>query len=487
MKLRKLHGLLVLLALCACGGPEKTALVIENEDDISGLRVTTLAGTLYDIDFSKRNDIEKVFFKTTADCVEAVTRGMADVMVTDEDIFTNAELQHLGLKIACLGSLELPTAFGFKKGNQELVESFNAFLSAIQEDGSLEAMREFWQNSDGVEVDDIPRIPQASDGAPLRVGSGLLTAPTSYIVNDEWVGFEVELVRRFAYSIGRPVEFQYMEISSMILALQTDEVDVMMGSLSITEDRKASIDFGNPYIIKHPAFFVKDYTVHSSGSSWLSRFGDRLKRNFIQEMRWKYITDGLLATLEISFLSILLGSLLGVLLCLMSFSKRRWMRDFVSLYQLLMRGLPMLVLLLFMFYVVFSGTSLNATMVAVVAFSINFASGAGATFRSAVQSIPRGQTEAGLALGFSRFSTFWNIVFPQALRKGLPAFKGNCIALVKGTSIVGYIAVRDLTRASDIIRSRTFDAFLPLVAISIIYLILAWLIGALLDRAVKTK
>ena len=101
--------------------------------------------------------------------------------------------------------------------------------------------------------------------------------------------------------------------------------------------------------------------------------------------------------------------------------------------------------------------------------------------------IPRGQTEAGLALGFTRLQTFFHIVFPQALKRGLPLFQGQCISLLKGTSIVGYIAIQDLTRAGDLIRSRTFDPFIPLLVITVIYFLLAWLIIALLKLAMPKK
>lgn len=102
-------------------------------------------------------------------------------------------------------------------------------------------------------------------------------------------------------------------------------------------------------------------------------------------------------------------------------------------------------------------------------------------FRTGINSVDPGQTEAGRAMGFSKVKTFLLIVVPQAVKQILPVYKGEAISLIKNTSIVGYIAIQDLTKVSDIIRSRTFDAFFPLIVISIIYLILAWLLGLLLD------
>lgn len=112
---------------------------------------------------------------------------------------------------------------------------------------------------------------------------------------------------------------------------------------------------------------------------------------------------------------------------------------------------------------------------------MNFAAYASEMFRTAIEGIDRGQSEAGSAMGFTKLSTFKFIVLPQAVKRVMPVYKGELISLLKTTSIVGYIAVQDLTKASDIIRSRTFDAFFPLIVITIIYFILAWLLGKALD------
>jgi polar amino acid transport system substrate-binding protein len=113
---------------------------------------------------------------------------------------------------------------------------------------------------------------------------------------------------------------------------------------------------------------------------------------------------------------------------------------------------------------------------------MNFAAYVSEMFRTSIESISKGQTEAGVAMGFSKLKTFINIVLPQAVRRVMPVYKGEFISLVKMTSIVGYIAVEDLTKASDLIRSRTFDAFFPLIMVAIIYFALAWAVTLLLDR-----
>ena len=484
MHLRRLSILLSILALCSCKSDNSEWNEPACKEDLAGLTITSVSGTFYELELARRHDIEKILFKTTADCLEALNRGMADVYLDDEDTFTYAEMKRQHLKIAFKGEMELPTAFGFRKGS-ELRDQFNVFLDSLRRDGNLDRMREFWQNPEGVAFEKIPVVPAVEEGIPLRVGTSSMREPNSYVMNGCWVGYEVELAQRFAAFIGRPLSFTHFDIPSLIFGLQTGNLDIMMGSITITEERARSIDFSEPYEIKHPAYYVIDRQAEARSNSFTNRIGDSVQQNLLLDKRWSYITKGLLKTVEITLLSILFGSLLGMILCAMSRSRRKWMKSFVSVYSLLMHGLPMLVLLLFMFYVVFSGTSINALFVAVVAFSMNFASSACGTFCSSIDAIPKGQTEAGLALGFTRLGTFINIVLPQAIQKGLSSFKGACIGLLKNSSVVGYIGVLDLTKASDMIRSRTFDAFIPLLIISIVYLILAWAIGMILDLAVK--
>ena len=148
----------------------------------------------------------------------------------------------------------------------------------------------------------------------------------------------------------------------------------------------------------------------------------------------------------------------------------------------IVRGVPVLVFLMVMFYIVFASSGITARWVAIIAFAINFGSYTSEMFRTGIKGVDRGQTEAGLAMGFTPFATFRLFVVPQALKNIIPVFKGEAVSLIKNTSVVGYIAIQDLTKVSDIIRSRTFDAFFPLIFISIIYFILAWLLGKFLDR-----
>jgi polar amino acid transport system substrate-binding protein len=135
-----------------------------------------------------------------------------------------------------------------------------------------------------------------------------------------------------------------------------------------------------------------------------------------------------------------------------------------------------------MYYVAFAGTQVEALYVAIITFSLNFGAYVSEMFRSSITSIDRGQSEAGIAMGFSPFYSFYYIVLPQAIKRVLPVYKGEVISLIKNTSVVGYIAIADLTKMTDIIRARTFDPFFPLLMVAILYFLIAWLFTFALDR-----
>ena len=238
----------------------------------------------------------------------------------------------------------------------------------------------------------------------------------------------------------------------------------------------------------HFALFIFIFGVILSGCTGMAKsVVDSFSNNLIAEDRYRMILDGLQVTLLITFFAAILGTLLGGLICWMRMSRRRWLQRTAKVYIDIMRGTPVLVLLLLMYYVVLAPLDATGIVVAIVTFAMNTSAYISEMLRTSIQSIDRGQTEAGLALGFTSRQTFFKIVLPQVVRSVIPVYQGEIISLLKSTSIVGYIAVTDMTRATDLIRSRTFDAFFPIIVTAIIYFFLAWLIGELLTSLVQHK
>ena len=209
----------------------------------------------------------------------------------------------------------------------------------------------------------------------------------------------------------------------------------------------------------------------------MDNFTASFYQNFIEDDRWKYITDGLFNTLRITFFAVLIGIFLGFLIAVVRSTydkthKLGVLNALCKVYLTVIRGTPVLVQLLIIYFVVFGSVKIDKTLVAVIAFGINSGAYVAEIFRSGIMSIDDGQFEAGRSLGFNYPQTMFYIVMPQAFKNVLPALGNEFIGLLKETSVAGYIAIQDLTKGADIIRSRTYSAFMPLIAAALIYLVL---------------
>lgn len=487
---RRFLTLLSVVSLClftSCTKDNQGTITLESEADLAGKRVAVSTGNCYDISLTARGDVELHRFNKDADALQALFNGMVDLLVNDEVVLNSYLCNEYGIKKVLRTDEGFPAAFMFRKDEPELADAFTATLRRMAQDGTMERVRDYWLNDKYISDQKFTHIPLVKEGTPIRVATTISTAPISFMSDGEWYGLEVDILLEIAKDLNRPLEIQLHDVTSAIMALKTGKADVMGGSIFITPERKEEFIFCEPYNIVHGAYYAVDRDAQKGGQGFVQAIKKSIHKNLITENRWKYITQGLLKTLKISVLAILLGSVLGIFLYIMNRSRRKWLRSVAGVYNWFIAGIPELVLLLILFYVVFAKTGFTPDTVAVITFALYFASGVSDVYASSLDAIPQGQTEAGLALGFTRIQTFFQIVLPQALKLGLPLYKGQCISLLKGTSIVGYIAIQDLTRAGDIIRSRTFDALIPLLVVTIIYFLLVWLIGLLLNLASPKK
>jgi His/Glu/Gln/Arg/opine family amino acid ABC transporter permease subunit len=213
-------------------------------------------------------------------------------------------------------------------------------------------------------------------------------------------------------------------------------------------------------------------------------FYDKLYDTFIVDDRWQYLTEGLKITLIVTFFASLLGIVLGFLLAIVRSThdktgKLPITNAIAKVYLTVVRGTPVLVQLLIIYFVIFASFNVSKVFVAVMAFGLNSAAYVAEIVRSGIMSIDNGQFEAGASLGLNYPKTMLYIVLPQALRNILPALANEFIVLLKETSVAGNIALNDLTKGGDIIRSATYEAFLPLIAVALIYLGLVMMLSKL--------
>lgn len=209
--------------------------------------------------------------------------------------------------------------------------------------------------------------------------------------------------------------------------------------------------------------------------------------NFIESKRWQFIVTGLENTLIISFFAVILGIALGFLIAIIRSSHDKngnfkFLNIICKIYLTVIRGTPMMVQLLIIYFVIFGSVNISKVLVGILAFGFNSAAYVAEIVRSGIMSIDSGQFEAGRSLGFNFRQTMFFIIIPQAFKNVLPALANEFIVLLKETSISGYIGLMDLTRGGDIIRSQTYEALFPLLAVAVIYLIIVCFLTYLVGR-----
>ena len=203
------------------------------------------------------------------------------------------------------------------------------------------------------------------------------------------------------------------------------------------------------------------------------------EKTFLRENRWKLFMQGVKTTMLITMLSILFGTMMGFGIFMLCRNDNPVANTVTHFCIWLVQGMPMVVLLMILYYVVFGNVAISGIVVAVIGFTLTFGAAVFGLMKMGVGMIDRGQYEAAYALGHSNRHTFYRIILPQAIPHVLPGYRGEIVSLIKATAIVGYIAVQYLTKMGDIIRSRTYEAFFPLIAVTVIYFVLEGLLNTL--------
>ena len=356
----------------------------------------------------------------------------------------------------------------------------NKFLQELRDDGTLDDMHRRWV----VEGNDtMPDIPDATDPKiTLRVATTGTVEPYTYYVGTELSGYDIELAKRFAAWLGAGLEFRIYDFVGIIPAAQAGEVDCIMSNLYYLPEREEALDWSEPLFTIEVTAMVKDRSAERDGiASFFSSLRNSFKKTFIVEGRWRLFLSGIETTLLITIVSIFLGTLLGYAVFLPCRNGNKTAIAITRFLVWLVDGMPVVVLLMFLYYIIFGSFKIHGVIVAIIGFTLLFGAWVYEMMKTGTAAVSRGQTEAALSLGYTERQAFYKIVMPQALPLILPEFKGNITALLKATAVVGYIAVQDLTKMADIVRSRTYEAFFPLIAVAVIYFILAGLLKTIVN------
>ena len=429
---------------------------------------------------------EYTYYQTMPDLMLAVKSGKSDAAFTSDtvaDFLVNRDSE-LALFPENLGYTSL--GFGFAKGDERCKEWQEAF-NTIPEETRKEIYQKWVGADDSIKT--VPEQDWAGTNGTVKVAANDSLEPMSYVGQDgKMLGYDIEIILLIAKKLDIHVEFMPMDLTAVLSSMSAGKADAICGSIVITDERKETMDF----VEYHTAAYVlivrsvetvvfSEETIEKESTFWGS-IKESFEKTFIREDRYKQFGEGILTTIIITLLSILFGTVLGFIIFLGCRNGNKAANGIAGLFVWLIQGMPVVVLLMILYYIIFSDVPVSGTTIAVIAFTLVFGSGVFGMLKMGVGAIDKGQTEAALALGYGDIQTFFRIILPQAIPHFLPAYKGEIIALLKATAIVGYIAVQDLTKMGDLIRARTYEAFFPLIAVAVIYFILGGIFTFIVER-----
>lgn len=447
-------------------------------EELKGKTIGYNVGTVDDLTVQNQiPETKALYFNSLTDRLAALESGKIDAAIGGEPAMRRAMRQHPTLAVIPEAIAYSDYGFAFAKGSP-LTSGFDEILREMENNGTLSAAWEKWVVSDSAEKN-MPQQTWPGKNGVLRYWTRSDSEPICYIGEDNQVmGYEPDILLQIAEKLDMRVEITTANFDALMPSLQTNKSDVVSGHMSMTEERKELLDFSYPAYREPLVALVraKDDNTRKTGgffSGFFSELKQSFSRTFIKENRYRLILSGLGITVLLSVLSCIFGLAFGFLLCMIRRCRFKPGQAFAAAFVRVVQGTPIVVLLMILYYVVFGKVNISGLVVSVIAFSVNFGAYASEMIRSGIEAVPAGQTEAGLALGYTPVQCFWKIIFPQAAVHFIPVLKGEFISLVKMTSVVGYIAVQDLTKVTDIIRSRTMEAFFPLIVTAVIYFALA--------------
>lgn len=487
---RILPGLIVvaviaIIVIMLSGG--RKGKQIRTPKDLQGATIGVQLGTTSDMKVSAlesdgKTKVER--YTKLADGIQALIQGKIDCVVEDEQPARAFVRENDGLKLLPQSFSSNGFAFCIAKENKSLCEKINNALTKLRNGGTLDkiARRHIEEN---IAVAYEPKNVERPNGT-LIVATNATYPPYEYYEHGRVVGIDIDIMQAVSDILGMKMQVEDMNFDAVITSVQTGKADVGAAGITVTKERLNNVLFTQPYTNSRQMIIVKDDNATTASKSIVEKF----KSDFITEGRYLYLVQGLGNTLLITFFAIIISFILGSCIAIVRSThdrtgRMKWLNAICQVYLAILRGTPTMVQLLIIYYVVFASVDVSKVFVAIVAFGINSSAYLAEVVRGGIMSIDRGQMEAGRSLGLGYWQTMRLVILPQSYKNVLPAIGNELITLLKETSIAGYIGIVDLTKGSDIIRSITYDAILPLTTVAIVYLALVFMLSTAVSKLEK--
>lgn len=490
----------VMLAVMSCALPAPAlAAGTASEEEVFGLLAGKTAGVMTGtpqdrIILAKVPDAKIQYFNSITDVALALEKDKVDfaALPTVNYYTLVQEYPDLGYLDAPFAVYDVGAVFAKTAESGVIRTQLNEYIASLRESGALEEKQAYWLYPQEWEAVDIPT---EGENGTLTFATTSTLKPFSFELNGQPVGYEVDIIAGFCRAYGYAMKVEDVDFAGILSGVTSGRYDLAAAQISWTEERDKSVDFSDFYYTQSfvpivraerfdtPSLVTADTGTKDGGtaSDTGSAIGHSIYRTLLEEGRWLSLLEGLLVTLLITAAGFLLANLLGAAFCAMALSRSRPLRAVAAAYSKLMQGLPIVVILMILYYVVFGRSGISNVLVAILGFGLVFGAYMAQLFGGAISGVEKGQWEAALATGLTKTQAFCGIVLPQAIRTMLPGYFSNLISLMKGTAVVGYIAVNDLTKVGDIIRSNTFEPMVPLLTIAVVYFVIACILLSLME------
>ena len=418
---------------------------------------------------------ELYYFSSTVDMLNALRADKIDAFADADALLKymmadNPDLTYLDEKLA--DGMKVGAIFPKTDEGRKLCDEFSEFVKEIKSNGVYDEIYKAW--FEGTEEDrvipDLDQLP--GPNGTLRMAADVSMVPFVFVKDGKPAGIDIDTVYRFCKEYGYSLELVAMDFAGILPAIISGKCDFACGGIAYTAERAESVDYAEPTYEGGSVIAVLKAADDGNTGFW-SSLKSSFEKTFIREDRWELFLTGVLNTILITLFSMIFGTLLGFVIYLLCRRGNKVANKITSVCVWLVQGMPMVVLLMILYYIIFGNISISGLWVSIIGFTLVFGASMYGMIRSGANAVGKGQIEAAYALGYSDRKTFFRVILPQAAQHFMPAYKGEVVSLIKGTAIVGYIAVQDLTKMADIVRSRTYEAFFPLIAVTVIYFLIS--------------
>ena len=478
--------LCVLFLLCGCqaakGGTGETYTSFSQLED---KKLGVMTGSVQEKQARQRfPDAEFYYFSSSADVLTALKAGKIDAYADAEPLTRymmayNPELTYIRDEMLAEG-MKVGAIFPKTEKGRILCDEFSEFVRNIKNSGEYDEIQDIWFGED--ESKRVIPDPESLPGGKgvLRIAADPTAVPFVYIKEGNTVGLDVDLVFRFCREYGYGLEIILMDFSSILPAVSTGKCDFANNGIAYTPERAESVYYSE-FTMETGSVMAVLKGGGAGSEGFLESLCSSFEKTFLREDRWRLFAEGAWNTVLITVFSIVFGTLLGFAVYLLCRSGNIIANKVTDFMIWLIQGMPMVVLLMVLYYIIFGSSGISGLAVAVIAFSLTFAVSVYGMLSAGEKAVDKGQMEAAAALGYDEGKAFFRIILPQAAIHFMPSFRAQVVSLLKATAVVGYVTVQDLTKMGDIVRSRTYEAFFPLIAVTVIYFILSWILTSVID------